>query len=298
MGYFPEHLRGVEIRAFAEDGPVVYLMGMSCATSGSPNPAISVGPPLNPYETDKLLNEYLLFHYGKPSEVLPHACGPVDALDYAVRCVSECIAPARLPSRSRALDLGCAVGRSSFELARHFQQVIGIDYSHRFVAAAESIRTTGGIEYMRLDEGERGSLLRAAIPEGIDVARIRFEQGDAQALRDGLGCFDAVLMANLIDRLRSPLLCLERLPDLVRPGGLLVLTSPYTWMEEYTPRANWLGGLASRDGGRDTLEGLRIHLQPAFRLEATMDLPFLIREHARKYQWSVAQASLWRRSDR
>jgi hypothetical protein len=30
-------------------------------------------------------------------------------------------------------------------------------------------------------------------------------------------------------------------------------------------------------------------------LESIRDLPFLLREHARKYQWSVAQASLWRR---
>jgi putative 4-mercaptohistidine N1-methyltranferase len=271
-------------------------MGMPFATSGSSNPAISAGPPLNPYETDKLLNEYLLFHYGKPSDVLPHAFGPADALDYPVRCVSECIAPAQLPARTRALDLGCAVGRSTFELARHFQQVIGIDYSHRFVAAAESIRTTGGVDYMRLDEGERSTRLRAALPDGIDVARLSFEQGDAQALRDGLGTFEAVLMANLIDRLRHPLLCLQRIPDLVRPGGLLVLTSPYTWMEQYTPRDNWLGGIASEGGGRGTLEGLQVHLEPAFRLESTQDLPFLIREHARKYQWSVAQASLWRRN--
>jgi hypothetical protein len=25
------------------------------------------------------------------------------------------------------------------------------------------------------------------------------------------------------------------------------------------------------------------------------DLPFLIREHARKFQWSVAEATIWRR---
>ena len=30
-------------------------------------------------------------------------------------------------------------------------------------------------------------------------------------------------------------------------------------------------------------------------LRQTLDLPFLIREHRRKYQWSVAEASLWQR---
>ncbi len=80
------------------------------------------------------------------------------------------------------------------------------------------------------------------------------------------------------------------MPELVRPGGWLVLTSPYTWLEEYTPRAQWLDG-----GGRGTLAALREILEPSFRLRETFDLPFLIREHRRKYQWSVAEASLWQR---
>lgn len=36
-----------------------------------------------------------------------------------------------------ALDLGCAVGGASFELARAFPHVLGIDYSKHFVEAAE-----------------------------------------------------------------------------------------------------------------------------------------------------------------
>jgi hypothetical protein len=51
-----------------------------------------------------------------------------------------------------------------------------------------------------------------------------------------------------------------------------------------------------RDGERVmTLDGLRSRLDKDFELTGTKDLPFLIREHARKFQWSVAQASLWRR---
>ena len=78
------------------------------------------------------------------------------------------------------------------------------------------------------------------------------------------------------------------MPELVKPGGQLIITSPYTWLEEFTPREHWLGG---RDGS--TLEGLEAALTKDFQLTATRDLPFLIREHARKFQWSVAQASIW-----
>ena len=36
-----------------------------------------------------------------------------------------------------ALDLGCAVGGAAFELARSFSHVLGIDFSHKFIEAAQ-----------------------------------------------------------------------------------------------------------------------------------------------------------------
>jgi putative 4-mercaptohistidine N1-methyltranferase len=250
---------------------------------------------MNPYETDKLLNEYLLFHYGKPEEVLPWPTGPREALDYAVRCVSECVDTALLPAGARALDVGCAVGRSTFELARHCSEVIGIDYSHRFIESAQILAANGSLAYLRIDEGTLTTPLLARVSEGIDRARVRFEHGDAQSLRAGLGLFDVVLAANLVDRLSHPGRFLEQLPKLLKSGGQLVLTTPCTWMEDFTPAKNWLGGFLFGGNARTTLDGLRSALSLDFTLSATRDLPFLIREHGRKYQWSVALATIWRR---
>ncbi len=247
---------------------------------------------MNPYETEKLLNEYLLFHYGADDEILPWALGPHGALGYATRCVSECVNVAALPVNARALDVGCAVGRSSFELARSCAEVVGVDFSSRFIEAAKVLQSGGALVYRRVDEGELCASLTARLPAGVDAGRVHFEVGDACALRGDLGVFDVVLGANLVDRLPSPERFLAALPALVRPGGQLILTSPYTWMEDYTPRTKWLGGC----DGRTTLDGLRAALEPAFSLRETKDLPFLIREHARKFQWSVAQASIWRRN--
>ncbi len=268
---------------------------MSSATSRVPSIAISSASSGNPYETDKLLNEYLLFHYGGREEVLPFPQGPVEALHYPVRCVHQCLDLAALPSNARALDLGCAVGRSTFELAKHCTQVVGIDYSQRFVAAAETVRATGSLPYMRLDEGRLLTPLMAVRPAEVEAARVQFEQGDAMALRADLGVFDVVLMANLIDRLSHPARCLQQLSGLIRSGGQLVVTSPYTWMDDYTSPEHWLGGFEEAGERRTTLQGLHLYLDPNFELKRTLDLPFLIREHARKYQWSVAQASVWRR---
>ena len=81
------------------------------------------------YESNKLLSEYLLFHYAQDKEVLPAdggwPAGMREALDFAVRTVSHFGSE----QVGRSLDLGCAVGRSSFELARHSDEVLGLDFS-------------------------------------------------------------------------------------------------------------------------------------------------------------------------
>jgi putative 4-mercaptohistidine N1-methyltranferase len=236
---------------------------------------------MNIYETRRLLDEYLLFHYGSASEVMPWAFGPSEALGFAQRSVHDLIDGAS--AKGCALDLGCAVGRSSFELTTLGYEVIGIDYSQSFIQAALQLATGTAIEYQRADEGSLSTTLIAQMP----AAKIHFEQGDAMHLRADLGAFDLVHAANLLCRLTHPQQLIERLPSLVKPGGLLLLTTPCTWLAEFTPPENWPQGR--------TLDWLKQSLAPHFTLELERDLPFLIREHARKYQWSVALGTRWRR---
>lgn len=242
---------------------------------------------MNIYETPRLLDEYLLFHYGSAEEVLPEpfrVLAPSGALHFPVRTVVE-----NLPAQpvARALDLGCATGRSAFELSRLAEEVVAIDYSQTFITAAETLRREGQLAYHRHDEGARFTPLIARVPEMARPERVHFERGDAQHLRDDLGTFDIVHAANLLCRLQEPERLLARLPSLVNSGGRLVLTTPCTWLGEFTPPERWPAG--------PTLDWLRQHLSAAFTLESVREQPFLLREHARKYQWSVAQASVWRR---
>jgi putative 4-mercaptohistidine N1-methyltranferase len=237
------------------------------------------------YESPKLLAEYLLFHYGSGEEVLPWTFGPNPALGFAVRSVTELLAPAIVPTRARALDLGCAVGRSSYELSAACEEVIGIDYSQSFVNAAEKIRSEGELAYLRHDEGKATTPLVARRPTQGRAAHMTFEQGDAMHLREGLGSFDVVHAANLLCRLSDPQLLLQRLPSLVKPGGQLLLTTPCTWLQEFTPEKHWPPG--------STFDWLQKQLGKNFSLDTRKDLPFLIREHARKFQWSVALGTRW-----
>ena len=240
---------------------------------------------MNIYETPKLLAEYLLFHYGKDEEILPWNFGPKDALRFAERSVSDLLDEQIVPTHARALDLGCAVGRSCYELAQVAEEVLGIDYSQAFVNAAETVRVQGKLDYPRVDESSHQTLLTATRPEQGEASRIRFAQGDAMNLSADLGGYNIVHGANLLCRLTEPQRLLDRLPTLVNSGGQLLLTTPCTWLEEYTPSANWPQG--------STFDWLQNQLSEHFTLAHRADLPFLIREHARKFQWSVALGTRW-----
>jgi len=250
--------------------------------------------PSNPYENDRVLGEYLLFHYGSAEETLGSFPGPSEAVGFAFRLVEELLDPALLQQQTegklRALDVGCAVGGSSFALRRHLQEVTGIDFSGSFIAAAKEMAANGFVETSIATEGKQQTPFRAAVPPEWERSGVSFHTGDAMDLPPELENFDVVLAANLICRLREPMRFLNRLPELVRPGGQLLLTTPFTWMEEYTPLENWLGG---QEAGESSFEALEEILSPHFQLARRVEIPFLLREHARKFQYTVACGSHW-----
>jgi SAM-dependent methyltransferase len=106
-----------------------------------------------------------------------------------------------------------------------------------------------------------------------------------------LGACDLVLGANLVCRLPEPRRFLRQLPRLVKPGGQLLLTTPFTWLEQFTPRSQWLGG--RREEKIRSADALEAILEPDFELQLTRDLPFAIREHQRKFQFGIALGWRW-----
>ena len=105
-----------------------------------------------------------------------------------------------------------------------------------------------------------------------------------------------MLAANLLDRLREPRRFLDEIASRIRPGGILLLASPYTWLEEFTPKENWLGGVRENGEALTTHGALRRLLSGHFEEVAVpLDLPFVIRETARKYQYVHSQVTIWRR---
>ncbi len=250
--------------------------------------------PTNFYESNKAVSEYLLFHYGEDEAFLMNGIGPKEALHFARRCGRLWDGFAK--NSERALDLGCAVGGSSLELSKRFDQVIGIDFAQALIDAAIRISEEKSAVISIVDEGEVTREVSIVLEKETRPENVRFRQGDAMNLEPELGAFDFVLMANLIDRLPEPKRCLESIHNWIAPDGVLAITSPYTWLEEFTPKEHWLGGYYREGRAVRAFDSLKAILQPRFELLDTRDMPFLIREHARKNQYSIAQASIWKLS--
>lgn len=235
------------------------------------------------YETGRYVDEYLLFHYGNAQQILPWELGPVSALDFPVRTVGYF----SKDQVERSLDVGCAVGRSTLEMSRFSKEVIGIDFSNAFIEAAEKIKSGDSMVCERLEEAKVSTQVDVSAPSGVELQRVTYEVGDAMNLRDDLGTFDRVHAANLVCRLPDPRKFLDRLSSLVNLGGELVLATPCTWLEDFTKRENW-----PEERTQDWLEK---ELAGSFRLVECADEPFLIRETARKFQWTVSLVTRWER---
>lgn len=248
------------------------------------------------YETERAVHEYLQFHYEEPSTVVPYSFAPLDALQFLPQIVERCSSLTHLTQRGRALDIGCAVGRATFELSKYYDEVVGVDFSQHFVDAAKSMKENGAMEYDAHIQGDIREVRWAKLPAGAKPLNVAFYKGDACTLSPTLGMFDAVVAANLLCRLPEPEKFLSIIGKFINSGGILALVSPYSWLEEFTAKDKWIGGVRDADGKPvDSFSVIKKILSKNFSLMERQDYPFMIREHERKYQWGVSDGSYWKR---
>jgi hypothetical protein len=101
-------------------------------------------------------------------------------------------------------------------------------------------------------------------------------------------------------RLPSPRAFLKSVPNFLNKNGILVLVSPYSWLEEYTPLNEWVGGtLDAGNNPQSSYEILKNYIESECNLNLIhqSDEPFLIREHERKFQYGVSDATVWKKID-
>lgn len=242
------------------------------------------------YETDELITQYMEFHYGAEYWGVPNF--PKALAQLAIEATGQ--GPHR-----RAMDLGCATGRGVFELARHFDEVVGIDFSARFIDQGVALARGDTVRYTVADEGELveyKAVKLADLALTDTAARVQFWQGDACNLKPQFTGYDLILAANLIDRLYDPARFLQMVHERLNMGGILMIASPYTWLTEHTPREKWLGGFKKDGESWRTLDALKALLGTHFAMQGEpRKVPFAIRETRHKFQHTLSELTIWKR---
>ena len=219
--------------------------------------------------------------------------------DYSKTCLAFIEDHLKNLKKGNALDIGCATGRTTFELAKYFDKVTGLDFSARFIRIGTQLKETGKLKYIRQEEGKLTSYQEIKLDDcGLDSVRdkVEFFQADACNLKPIFTGYDLVFAGNLIDRLYDPIQFLQEIHLRINDGGILVITSPYTWLEEFTEADKWVGGYRKDGEPFTSFDGLKDILREHFDLlDEPKDVPFVIRETSRKFQHTISQMTVWRK---
>jgi SAM-dependent methyltransferase/uncharacterized protein YbaR (Trm112 family) len=210
--------------------------------------------------TRQHLNTYAGDHYGDldPDETAPRPASVRETLSLGIDLLGADPGVA-----GPVLDLGCAAGRTAFELAaRTDGLVLGADISFPMLRIGQGILQSGRARYplrrvgMAYDRRE----FDVSFP-GAD--RVDFWACDALALPFDPGAFGFAAALNLLDSVTSPVALLQSLETTLTGGGSAVISTPYDWSHAATPAECWIGGHSDRGPERGASEPiLRALLTP------------------------------------
>ncbi len=187
-----------------------------------------------------------------------------------------------------AVELGCGVGVDLRTLADFAHEVVGVDLSIAGLRAAQ--RQLAG-EPVPLLARVEGRSFRSDDPIHLpEVEGVYLAVGNALDPPFFPEVADVVCAVNLLDTVADPLTLIGQIDAILKPGGLVILTSPLSWNEEITPPEDALGGgtvegwaqLGTAAGVVELLSG-RLPVLPYLRYEILeqCDVPWSLREHAR-----------------
>src|SRR5262249_11060503 len=150
--------------------------------------------------------------------------------------------------------------------------------SKSFILAAQRMAKQHNLVANVPESGAQTTRRQLSLPKSLQHSSVEFQLADALDLREfATAGFQVISAINLIDRLPRPRQFLAQVSRLLAGGGQLILASPFTWLEQFTPSREWL-----------SIKQVQSFLLPEFRLARQGELPFLIREHRRKYQLVVS----------
>jgi len=190
------------------------------------------------------LSTYAWDHYGDmaPNEEFPHQqIKPGNALN----CLNAGLSLLDKSPHAPMLDIGCATGRSTFELASKYNGLaLGIDLNFSLLRTAQQVLQTGTITFPLKSVGiifDRHQYEVALENKQL----VDFWACDALTLPFADELFHFVSALNVLDTVNAPANFLNAVSRSLNTGGNAVLATPYDWSPP-VPLQNWIGGHAQR----------------------------------------------------
>ncbi|GGF57835.1 hypothetical protein GCM10007301_16930 [Azorhizobium oxalatiphilum] len=149
----------------------------------------------------------------------------------------------RLPPRAGAtLDMGCAAGRTSFDLAAATGRlVLGIDLNWQLMSLGRGLIDEGRITYPLRRSGNTFERRSCAVKlPGAEL--VDFWIADALALPFADGSFGHATAFNVLDCVAEPARLVRETHRVLETGAGFALSTPFDWASHATSPAHWIEG--------------------------------------------------------
>lgn len=208
-----------------------------------------------------------------------------------VACLNAGIRLFQDKPRAPVLDVGCAAGRSTFEMAAHSQGLcLGIDLNFSLLRMAQRVMRESRVVFPL----KRLGVVYDRHDYEVDFdhkEKVDFWACDALALPFENASFQFATALNVFDTVTSPRKLLVSISDVLQQGGAAILATPYDWSPP-VPMQSWVGGHSQRGPGGGAGESLlRAMLAAGEPDQAVSDLvmfgeienhPWNVRVHSRR----------------
>jgi len=245
---------------------------------------------MNQYETDSDVCQQLQNHYENALNKQKNYQKEVAEL------VKDTVKQYQVDNK-KLLDLGCSVGRCSFELAANFDQIDAVDFTARYIQHGVQLQNSENVRYITKNEGEIVDFHEVNL-EQLDLLsakNIVFSQGDPSNLKAIFTGYDVVLAQQVLENNHHPKLFLANVDQKLNPNGLLFLLSDYDFNENITAKENWLGGIKINGENVTAFAGIDEILRSKFELLSQHELNKTLKSSARHASIHYIHVTVWRK---
>ena len=233
------------------------------------------------YENDRVVSSYLWSHYGE-------FLGDTECTDAYSRWAGQFSGG----GEGLALDVGCAVGRFTFQLGYGSRLAVGVDRSEAFIRLARRLAGEGELSFPLTWEGNISTRETIRLPGNRPRGHVEFIVADALALPFARGLFSKTASLNILDKVPDPLQHLREVNRVAKQAGAEFLFSdPFSWSADVAPEAAWLGGKTEgpyAGSGKDNVRRLLLGdggiLVPSWEITSEGSVQWKIRNHRNHYE--------------